>query len=462
MKAQTVDKKSYQQNWILFVVSFSSFITAFMGSSLNIALPTIASEFTLSSVQTGWIASSYLLSTVVFLLPFGRIGDMFGRKILFTTGAFITVISSAGSSFSPNGDILIAFRAFQGFGAAMLFASSIPILTSSFPAQKRGRILGISVACVYLGLSMGPFLGGMLTQSAGWRSLFYFIIPGMLFVAVISLKIIPADKKSPHDSRFDKTGSLLYSLSVLCSILGLSSIIKIRGALLLAFGIVLFILFFRLELRREHPLIPVRLFRRNRVFIFSNLAAMINYSATFAISFFMSLYLQHVCHYSPREAGLVLVVQPFFQAFFSPFAGTLSDRVDPRVLTSSGMGLIACALSVIALFPGILPVPLVMALLAVLGVGFALFSSPNNNAILGSVDHTHLGIASSVLSTMRTFGQVLSMAVAVLLLSHFVGDSEIGEHTITAFLTTFRYAFVIFSLSCFLGIFASLSRGKRR
>jgi EmrB/QacA subfamily drug resistance transporter len=462
MKAHTGEKKFHQQNWILFIVSFSSFITAFMGSSLNIALPTIASEFRLSSVQIGWIASSYLLSTVVFLLPFGRIGDMFGRKILFTTGATITVVSSAASILAPNGDILIAFRAFQGLGAAMLFASSIPVLTSAFPPQKRGRILGISVACVYLGLSMGPFLGGMLTQSFGWRSLFYFIIPGMLFVSIISVKIIPADKKSLPDSRFDKTGALLYGLAVLCSILGLSSIIKIRGAVLLACGIILFILFFNLELRRKHPLIPVRLFRHNRVFIFSNLAAMINYSATFAISFFMSLYLQHVCLYSPREAGLVLIVQPLFQALFSPFSGTLSDRVDPRILASSGMGLIACSLSVIALFPGILPIPLIMALLAVMGLGFALFSSPNNNAILGSVDHTHLGIASSVLSTMRTFGQVLSMAVAVLLLSHFVGSREIGEHTIAAFLTTFKYAFVLFSISCFLGIFASLSRGKRQ
>jgi EmrB/QacA subfamily drug resistance transporter len=454
-----ISHSSSTKSSILVNTSIVSFITTFTASAINIAIPAISSELNLSSVMAGWIGSSYLLVVAVFLLCVGKLSDIKGKKKLYLVGIVIFTVSSAASGLAFSGVMLIAARAVQGFGAAMLFACSMPILTSAYPPAERGRVLGISAACVYFGLSMGPFIGGIITQHLGWHAVFFFITAVMIPVFIMTLKTIPADKPRP-DHPFDFSGALIYGACVTTGILGLSGIIGIGGKILLISGIALLILFLFHESREEYPLIPVREFRHNRTFIFSNLAAMIHYCATFSVSFFMSLYLQHVLGFNPGNAGGILMIQPIVQAAFSPLAGKLSDVKDPKILASSGIGITALVLGAIALYPGTLPVPFILTTLGILGLGLALFASPNNNAILGSAGHAHVGVASSVLGTMRVVGQSLSMAIAVLLLSHFIGTKQFGPESNPGFVSCFKAAFGISSILCIAGIFFSLMRGR--
>ncbi|HEY1406210.1 MAG TPA: MFS transporter, partial [Spirochaetota bacterium] len=406
----------------------------------------------------------YLLSTAGFLLPSGMGSDLYGRKRVFLLGGILIIISSIGSVFSPTGNILLIFRVLQGSGAAMMFATSSPLVTTIFPPHKRGRMLGVSVAAVYLGLSAGPFLGGIFSHLYGWRSLFYLNAAGMTVAVIVGHSLIMKDQPDPatRGKHIDYVGSVLFAASVLCGMIGLTSIVSPKGLPLFIAGVGLLTLFLIYELRAETPLVPVRIFRRNRVFIFSNMAAMVNYSATFAISFFLSLYLQYVKGYTPDRAGFVLVAQPIVQSAFSPLAGKLSDTHDPRILPSAGMGIIALSLLVVALYPGVMPVGVIIIILAILGFGFALFSSPNTNAVLGSVEHRQLGIASSILGMMRVLGQVISMAFAILLVAHFVGGSRIDARNTPAFLTAVRIGFGIFSVLCIAGIPASWARGRKK
>jgi EmrB/QacA subfamily drug resistance transporter len=453
--------KEISKHSILINTSIVSFITSFTASSINIAIPAISKDLHLSSIMVGWVSSAYLLMIAVFLLSFGKLSDIKGRKRLYLAGIIIFVLSSLASAVSVTGIMLISARAVQGFGAAMIFACSIPILTNAYPPNKRGHVLGISVACVYFGLSMGPFIGGFITQHLGWHALFFFIIAVMIPVFILTIKTIPTDAKK-QKYPFDFIGSIIYGACILSGILGLSKIIRLDGKIMLSAGIALLILFLFHENRQKHPLIPVHEFRHNRIFIFSSLAAMIHYCATFSVSFFMSLYLQQVQSFTPGSAGSILMIQPVVQALFSPFIGKLSDTHDPKILASSGIGITALILAVIAFYPGVIPVSLILVLLAFLGFGLALFASPNNNAILGSVDHTHIGVASSVLGTMRVIGQALSMAIAVLLLTHYIGTKQIEPANLTKFIQSFKSAFAVSAALCLVGIFCSLMRGKKK
>ena len=223
-------------------------------------------------------------------------------------------------------------------------------------------------------------------------------------------------------------------------------------------GLLSLVAFVAWERRAAYPLLDMALFARNRVFAFSNLAALINYAATFAVGFLLSLYFQSVRGLTAQAAGGILAVQPLVQASLSPFAGRLSDRVDPRVVASAGMGLIALGLALLALAPHATPVAFVVACLVLLGAGFGLFSSPNTNAVMGSVAKRAYGVAAATLATMRLVGQMLSMGVASLVLALFVGREAVGPERAVGFVAGMRAAFGLYAVLCVAGVFASLGR----
>jgi MFS family permease len=241
---------------------------------------------------------------------------------------------------------------------------------------------------------------------------------------------------------------------------GISLLPHINGALLVATGIIGLHVFIRWELRVPAPVLDVRLFRGNRVFGFSNLAALLNYSATAATAFLLSLYLQYTKGLTPQQAGTVLIVQPVIQAFLSPLAGRLSDRIEPRRVASLGMAMTAAGLGSFAFLTAETSQPLIIIGLAFLGVGFALFSSPNTNAIMGSVEPRHYGIASSAVATMRLTGQMFSTGIVMLLFALFIGDRALTPEVFEPFMQSLQTGFGVFALLCLLGIGASLARGR--
>ena len=344
---------------ILFSIMLSSFLTPFSSSALTLSLPSIGAELSAGPDILAWILSAYLVTSALCLLPMGKAADIYGKRRIYLLGlagfTATNIIGALASSISA----LIVMRALQGFFASMLFATGMAILTLVVPKEHRGFALGANVSVVYLGLATGPFLGGFLNYYLGWRSIF------VLITALTAL----------------------------------------------AWGLA------RRYLTQEwiagggRPMLPFRLLRTNREFRLSNLTAMVSYSATFAVSFLLSLYLQNVLGLSSREAGFLLLLQPAVMAALSPACGHLSDKLPARLLVSLGMGLIACALLGLAAILRVDSLPFVAVLILVLGAGIALFNAPNNNAIMSCVDPADYSLATATLSAVRLLGQFASTLI---------------------------------------------------
>jgi EmrB/QacA subfamily drug resistance transporter len=451
----------YNKNILLLVIILTSFINPFLGAAVNIALPKISEEFSMNAVSMSWVAMSFLLSSSVFLVPLGKVADIIGRKRIFLLGNIIVTISSVLCALSFSGALLIVFRIIQGIGSAMIFGTGIAIITSAFPPQQRGKAIGISVSSVYVGLSIAPLLGGLLTQTFGWRSLFFVTIPVGLIIIIATVRSIKTDWAEAKHDRFDYLGSLVYMVSVSSMMYGVSKLPEFHALLLTGFGIAGMVLFVKIELRSAYPVLNIQLFRSNRVFAFSNLAALINYAATFAITFVLSLYLQYIKGLSPRGAGILLVTQPATMTLFALFAGALSDKYDSRILSSLGMAIIVVGLIFLTFLNDYTSNVYIILSLVVLGMGFGLFSSPNTNSVMGSVEKQYLGVASATVGTMRLTGQMLSMGIATLVIHVFIGDARITPANHTHFMSGVRIIFLLFSVLCFLGVFASLARGRK-
>lgn len=455
------DTKTLKRSALL-VATLSSFMTPFMGSSVNIALPSIGRAFGMDAVLLSWVATSYILAAVTFLVPFGRMADIHGRKKVFACGISTFTLSSLLVASSTSVSQLIVFRVLQGIGSAMVFGTGLAILSAVFPPGERGKALGINVAAVYSGLSAGPFLGGFLTQRFGWRSVFLSALPLGLLILLVIFWRLKGEWAEARGERFDLTGAVLYGLTLVAIMYGFSLLPAMRGACLILAGVLGLSAFIAWEVRVSSPVLDVRHFRDNRVFALSNLAALIHYSATSAVGFLLSLYLQVAKGFSPQSAGLVLVSQPVVQALFSPFAGRLSDRIEPRVVASLGMAFTAVGLFLLTFLSAGTSLTFIVASLVFLGFGFALFSSPNANAIMSSVERRFYGIASGTLGTSRLTGNVLSMGIVMLIFGVCLRGGPITSEAIPPFLKSARTAFGVFAALCCGGILASLARGKVR
>lgn len=461
MYPMTADDSGIKR-FVLLITTAAAFLSPFGMSSVNIALPSIGREFLMDAILLSWVTTSYLLTSAMFLVPFGKIADIYGRKRIFTYGILLFTLSSLGSAVSTSAAMLIGFRVLQGIGAAATYCVGAAILTSVFPSGELGKVFGINLAAVYIGYSVGPALGGFLTHHLGWRTIFLVnVLLGFIIIFSIFWKL----RGEWHDGReekFDLTGSIIYSIALLLIMYGFSQLSTIRGAWFILPGVLGIFAFVKWEMKIESPVLEINLFRNNRVFAFSNLAALINYSATFAVTFLLSLYLQYIKAFTPETAGLILLPQPMTQAFFSPFAGRLSDRIEPRIVASIGMAFTAAGLFLFIFLGEKTTVTFIVATLILLGFGFALFSSPNTNAVMSSIENRFYGVASGTIGTMRMMGMVLSMGITILTFSVYIGKVQITPEYYPVFLRCTKIAFTFFTVLCLGGTLASLSRGKVR
>jgi len=451
-----------EQRSALLVSTLASFLTPVQASSVVVALPSIGQDFAMDPVLVSWVITAFVLAAAIFLVPFGRLADIHGRKRVFARGVELFTFASLLCGLAPSAAFLIAARAIQGVGGTMIFGTGVAILTSVFPPSQRGRVLGINVAAVYIGLSVGPPLGGLLTQQFGWRSIFLFAAVLGAANVVVTRAHLRGEWAEAKGEAFDGVGASLYGLALVLIMVGLGRAPAASGVGLILAGTATLACFIGWERRTPSPMMALSLFRANPVFTFSNLAALIHYSATFGSTFLLSLYLQYVKGFGPQSAGLVLLAQPVVMAVGSPFAGRLSDRMEPRVVASAGMALTASALGMFAFLGMTTPVQFIAANLALSGLGFALFSSPNTNAVMGSVEKRSYGVASAILGTMRLVGHLLSVGIAAMLLAAYVGRQPVTSALHPAFLSATRSAFTIFAILCVIGTFASLARGKVR
>ncbi|MEA1886774.1 MAG: MFS transporter [Bacteroidota bacterium] len=313
---------------VLFIAVFSAYITPFMGSAINLALPAIGEELEASAKQLNWVVTAYLLGTAVFMLPFGKLGDILGRKKIFLSGLIFFTLTTICVVFTGNIHTFLIFRVLQGVSSAMIFGTSMAIITSVFPPGERGRAMGINITATYAGLSSGPFLGGLLTEYFGWRSIFAFVVPIAAIAAYLAFKKIRTEWSEAKGERLDIPGSLLLGGGLVLTILGFSRIPGTTGIILIVAGLAMMSSFFIVERKARFPLLDMKLLTSNTVFSFSNLAALIHYAATSGIGFFMSLYLQYLKGLDARTAGFIIMTQPVMMALFlSPQVNCLTKEI---------------------------------------------------------------------------------------------------------------------------------------
>ena len=455
-------KNSELKNIVLITVALGSFLVPFMGTSLNIAIPSIGADFALNAILLSWIPTVFILANAALILPFGRLADIHGRKRIFTYGVIIFTFASFLAAITPSEILLLLFVFLQGMGCSMIFGTGVALISSVFAERERGRAYGIYVTSVYTGIFSGLILGGFLVQQFGWRTIFIFNIPfGILILTIILLKFKSEWAESKGDN-FDFIGSILFIFIMVTLMQGFSTFPEGNtGKYLILIGILGTLIFIKYENKLKYPLLRISIFK-NTFFTISILGILVINLGTTAITFLLSLYLQYIKLLSPNAAGIILVLEPLSVAVLSPFAGRISDKVETRTIASIGMAITTIGLFSFTFLNQNTPLYLIILGLIIIGTGLAIFSSPATNASMSSVSKKIYGTASATVSTMVFTGQLLSMGVVLLIFAMYLGNVQITFQYYMTFLKSLNAAFIIYTAVCFVTIFALISMGKNK
>ncbi len=442
------------------VVILTSFCSSFLGSAVNIVIPGISADLSVSAGAVGWVITVYALATCGLSVPFGKLADATGRNRIFLLGLSLLAASCLACFFVSSFALLIALRILQGIGASMIFATNTAIIVGCHPKEQRGRAIGRMLSGTYVGLASGPVLSGILNQWFGWHSIFLMVAIAITISLIPAWIHLPLREEMPQTKgTADITGSLLFIIMITCTMFGFASVGNSWWPFaLIACGIALGVLFVFAELRAGDPVIDVRIFRSTPAYTLSNLAALFNYSAIFGIGYFMSLYLQVDKGFTSQTAGLILICQPLMMALFTTRAGALSDRVPPYKLATAGMFVCTACLLFFSFVIKDTPTAAIVCGLLAAGLGVAIFSSPNMNAIMSCVEPAHYGVASSVLATMRTLGQTSGIAITTIVVTARLGSATLAEAPMADFEGAMHLSFRIFALICFIGALMSMKR----
>jgi len=465
---------------VLAIVAVGIFMATLDTSIVNISLPTIAHYFGVAlSGAIEWVIIAYLVVIAGVLLTIGRLADMIGRKPIWVAGLVIFTVGSAISGAAPSLGLLIAARALQGLGGALLMSISPAMLTNAFPARERGRALGLNAVVVALGVSVGPTLGGIITEHLTWRWIFYVNVPIGVIGFVASMRVLTEHMRWGR-GRFDPLGAVLLAIGLVALTMGLSFGQEWgwTSPLLLStlvVGIIALLALVVVERRVSDPIIDLALLR-GRVFLSANASLILSFLALFAVSFMLPFYLEELRGFSTEQAGLLLTPLPLTIAFLAPFSGMLADRIGTRWLAAGGLAVACLGLVLISQLNAQSSVWDIVWPLVVTGAGQAMFQSPNNSALLGAAPRGQQGSASGFLATGRVVGQSLSVALAGAIFAGLGGaaagqvlatqqyNHALSAAQVSALQQTFAYGFHAAFITCAviaaIGIFASLVRGN--
>ena len=476
------DEDAHRRRWELLVLSsVGAFMGPLDGSIVSVALSAMSPSLRLSFGAAMWVQAAYLLAMAVLLIPLGRLADQHGRVRYYLMGTAVFTVGSLLAALSMGGAWLIVTRVVQGGGAALMVATSAAIVTAVFPPQERGRALGINVMAVYIGLTVGPPLGGILVDTLGWRSIFLINLPIGIIVLVWGWLLLPRSERMEGAPRVDFAGAALLGAFLISLLVPLTFAPEWGWAAPLTIGLLVLsaaalVGFVVVERRVTSPVLDLDLLVHNRLFAAANLAALLNYMALYAISVLTAIFLEIVQGRSASVSGLLILSQPLLMAVLSPFSGHLSDKIGSRVLATGGMVAIAVGMVLLAAMPTTAPVWQVAGDLAVVGLGMAAFSAPNTSAIMGSVRRDQLSVASAFIGTMRTTGQALSVALlggiaasqlgrlgSRLLFTHGHGAGAAGLATqaVSGYAQGYRYAMLAGAVLALVGAAVSLTRGAQ-
>lgn len=445
------DRKS-----LLIATSAGSIITPLMSTMMNLSLVSIGEDFGVGPHSLAYVNTMFLLGSVVCMVPAAKYASIKGMKKIFILGLIMLMVSCILSMFSPGFGFLVAMRFVIGFASSMLMVTSMAMLTFVFPISSRGKILGFNVTFVYLGLSLGPTVGGIITDFAGWRCIFAFVFV-LSAVALITVSRFRKEVTPIPDETMDWKGSVLWGLTIVTLMFGIINITQPWAPILAGIGFVLLAATWYYLRNAKAPVLNTKMFR-NGVFSRACVAAFMNYGASYCITYFLSLYLQNIGKMSASEAGVLMLVQPFVQMLLSMKMGALSDRIaDKRILPTLGMAVTGLGVGMYLLLTVNYSVGLVAAIMIVTGIGLGIFSAPNNSLIVSSVEPHLKGEASGVVSVVRQTGMMVSMAIAMSSVSVIMGSADnLTPATYGSFVDVIHLAFSICVLMCAVGIACSL------
>ena len=446
---------------VLFSVGVGTFMSAMGGSAVYMVLPVVTRAFGTDVASVEWVLTVYLLVVSTMLLSFGRLGDLRGHRRVYLAGYVVLLVASVLCGLAPTPTTLIAARAGQALGAAMVFANGPAILTRSFPASQRGRALGMQAAMTYLGLTAGPSLGGWVAAVWSWRAVFFINLPVGLVAVALSLRFLPNDAAPETRESFDLPGAALFTLGLGALLIALNrghawgwrsagtlTTFVIAGLLLAVFVVV--------ERCVRAPMLDLALFR-HRAFSGAVASAVLNYICVNSVVFLLPFYLMHGRGFGPAQAGLVLTTQPIVMAIVAPVSGALSDRVGSRALATAGMTILAAGLFFLSRLGPASPVPLVALALVITGLGTGIFGSPNNNTLMGAAPRHRQGIAGGVLACARNTGMVLGVGLAAAVFTTVLAHTPPGG-TVPPIFQAIDRALLVATGMAILGVVTSAVR----
>jgi len=465
------NKNEYKnRGLILAIVVLLPFMGTLDSTIINVALPAMVKIFEVNMTSIQLIVISYLVTIVSTILFFGRLGDIKGKSKIFNLGLLVFTIGSLLCGLSKSFSTLVAFRIIQALGASAAMANNQGIITQVFPANERGKALGINATFLALGTMLGPALGGFVISYLSWNYIFFINIPIGIVAVIMGFKILPKrieDKKE----KIDFLGAGVFGASVIClfcSLLvgqrvGYDNYLIILGFIV---AIVLFCVFIYIEKKLKHPLIDLSLFK-NSLFSVGILCTFICYVAFNSNNMVQPFYLQDVLKMSPSYSGMIMMISPIIITVLAPFSGHLSDKIGSESLTLVGLALMGLGLGLMATLDENSSLYSLIIFIALLAVGNALFLSPNNSLVMSSAPNNKLGIAGSINAFVRNLAQTSGVAMATLLLYSFMsikmGEKVYGyvEGRSDVFIYGMRYVYIVAAIICLVGVLITGIRLKR-
>jgi EmrB/QacA subfamily drug resistance transporter len=445
---------------VLIVICIGIFMSTLDGSILNIANPTIAKSMSISMQQVQWVVTAYMLVITATLLFFGKLGDQKGSSKIYTYGFLVFTIGSLFCSLASTLQFLVCARIFQAIGASMMMATGIGIVSNAFPAQERGKALGITGSIVGIGNMTGPSLGGLLVANFSWPVIFLLNIPIGLVGFILATRYLPVDSPAPGPVQIDFKGNLLFALAATLLLLGLAKNTSINYNLF-SLGIIFLILFILLERRQPYPLLDFHLFYIKN-FTYGNIMAFISYATQTAAIFLLPFYMDRLLHLSPATSGLIMTITPVTMALTAPLAGNFSDKIGAPRLTSAAFLLLTSGHFILSTLSTNYDLPRIALGLFLLGIGTGSFGSPNNSSILGSIPKEKAGYAGGFIATVRNFGFALGIAASVTTFTLLLNHKAQSLPYILAYTGASTWVYRINAAICLLGLLLSVISSQHR
>lgn len=443
------------ENIVLLIATLTSFFTVFLSAAVMVAVPTIAQEFGMSNIIQNWVTMLLFLIVAVFTIPAGQLSTKFGLKKSMVFGSILFIISSIVAIFSINSEMFLICRIFQGIGVAFLNVASMAMVVSAFKPQNRGKAIGINVTGVYLATSMSPVIGGFLNYQFGWRSIFWITVPFLTLILILLIVKVKEDWITMGEIPIDWKGCVIYSIGILMFIYGFTTLDEMSGVILTILGLIMLGIFVVVELMEKYPVFNVRFFKNSK-FSSANFAALTAYLATFTVTTIVNYHLQYIRGYNSQMAGMVLLVAPLIQVIMAPISGRLSDKYNPQKLAALGMFFGAISLGMLSMLNNETSLEFLVTAMIAHGLGFGIFSSPNTNAIMGSVDPKDTPVASASVATMRVIGQTMSMGMLTLVFAFIMGNVPMVSKYFPLLIRSSQITCLICMVLCVASIFASL------